>query len=150
MLIFLIPCFYGLFLITGYLYELLNHSNYTNSKLNSFYQSNAKIEKLSVVLPGDWQRVCYLQSHKTIDLVRILNRDVSYYEKLFWNFRVDFVDFDFDGGVIIYEKNNHIQQIEFPGIFFNSESQGCYQHKTTFIKKNLNGHLEIYSQSTLK
>lgn len=58
-----------------------------------------------------------MQSHKAIDLVAILNRKLNFYERLFWNFRVDFVDFDHDGGVMVYEKNNNIQKIEFPRIF---------------------------------
>ncbi len=136
MITFVIPIFYGLFLILGFLYAWKFNSNYTHYRIDSFYKSESSTSKISSVLLGNWDRVCYLQSHKTIDLVAILNRKLSISEIFIWNFRVDFVDFDHDGGVMVYEKNNNIQKIEFPGIFFSSKSQGCYSYANTYLKKS--------------
>lgn len=141
----IIPIFYGLFLIFGFIYEWKFYSNYTHSRMENFYNSKLSTSKISNILVGDWDRVCYLQSHKTIDLVTVLNRKLSISEKLFWNFRVDFVDFDHDGGVMVYEKSNNIQKIEFPGIFFNSKSQGCYPYNSTYLKKSSTNRLTIYT-----
>lgn len=143
---FVAPIFYGLFLIFGLIYEGIFYSNYTHSRIYSFYKSESNTSKISNVLLGNWDRVCYLQSHKTIDLVAILNRKLSISERFFWNFRVDFVDFDHDGGVMVYEKNNNIQKIEFPGIFFSSKSQGCYLYDNAYLQKSSTDKLTIYSR----
>ena len=145
----IIPIFYGLFLMLGFLYEWKFQSNYTRSRINNFYNSKLDTSKILNILVGDWDRVCYLQSHKTIDLVTILNRKLSISEKLFWNFRADFVDFDHDGGVMVYEKSNNIQKIEFPGIFFSSKNQGCYPYDNTYLKKSSANRLTIYTTPKL-
>ena len=142
---FIIPIFYGLFLLLGFFYQGIFYSNYTHYRIDSFYKSESRTSKISSVLLGNWDRVCYLQSHKTIDLEAILNRKLNFPERLFWNFRVDFVDFDHDGGVMVYEKSNNIQEIEFPGIFFSSKSQGCYKYANTYLKKSSTDRLIIYS-----
>ena len=137
---------YGLFFIFGFVYEGKYYSNYTHHKLDNFYNSESRASRISNILLGDWDRVCYLQSHKSIDLENILNRELSFTETVFWNFRVDFVDFDHDGGVMVYEKNTNIQKIEFPGTFVSSKSQGCYPYPNTYLEKSVNDKLIIYSK----
>ena len=143
---FVMPIFYGLFLLLGFLYEVMFYNNYTHYKINSFYKSELTTSKISNVLLGDWDRICYLQSHKTIDLAAFLNRKLSFSDRIVWSFRVDFVDFDHDGGVMVYEKNNNIQKIEFPGIFFSNKSQGCYPYINTYLKKYSTDKLTIYTK----
>lgn len=108
---FVMPMFYGLFLLFGFLYEVVFHSKSTHYKIDSFYKSELTTSKISNVLLGDWDRICYLQSHKTIDLEAILNRKLSFSERILWNFRVDFVDFDHDGGVRFMKKITTLKKL---------------------------------------
>ena len=131
-----ITAFIGYLVIFSIVCNLLFYSDFTDTKIYEFYQSNKVSARVSEVIPGDWDRICFLRSHKTSDLITVLNRELSLYEMAWWNLRVDFIDFDNDGGVIVYEKSHAIQKIEWPGrqVFIN-KYQRCYLYHEAYFKK---------------
>ena len=133
--VFIVGC--CLFKFSGFIYEWNHNSIETLKNIDKFYKSDKDVARITEVLTGDWDRVCFLHRHETTELKKTLNRDLTVAEILFWNFRVDFVDFDYEGGVFVYEKDGHIQKIEHPGAgFATNKFIGCYQAKSAYLFKN--------------
>ncbi len=135
-----------LFKLGGFLNEWINYSDFTYTKLDNFYKSKSNQVKAKSLFQSDWDRVCFLISHERKDLTKILKRNLSISEYLVWEFKADFVDFDHDGGLFIFEKSNSMIKIEFPGIFFSQNDQGCYDYNNLIIKKKNNGNLTLTNQ----
>lgn len=140
----------SLFVLGGWAYEWVFYSNNTLQKIHGFYHSETKSVKAIDLLPGDWDRVCFLFSHKAKDLSNLMGRELTISERFMWEFRADFVDFDHADGLFVYEKKGIVEKIELPGSLFSNKDQGCYSSSLLVIEKGSDGHLSLNSNVNMK
>ena len=133
---------YILFYLIGYFYHSYlysyNKADYflnIPEKISKFHESEVTLANGADILEGDWDRLCLLNSHEVRLLNKTLRRTVTPKEWFFWKFRIEFIDFDNNGNILIFEKNQSIQGLSVSPVFITPTSQGCYARDQFVIEK---------------